>query len=301
MNDIFDAAELGVEISPEKNKVIGGTLYLVATPVGNLADISARAVKVLREVDFIAAEDTRNSMRLLSYLGIQKPMVSYFEHNKRSHGEYICEKLISGESCALITDAGTPAISDPGEDIVALCAEKGIAVTSIPGACAAILALTLSGLSTSRFCFEGFLSAEKKERRARLEELRSDNRTTIFHEAPHKLKATLADMRDIFGGERKISLCRELTKLNEDIQRTDLDGACEFYESNNPRGEYVLVVEGAPAGTVSSDEDDLLSLSVEDHVAYYTDKGMSKKDAIKTVARDRGVPKNEIYMHFVNE
>ena len=301
MNEKLEELDLGVEIPPEKNKVVGGTLYLVATPVGNLADISARAVKVLSEVDFIAAEDTRNSMRLLSYLGIQKPMVSYFEHNKRSHGEMICEKLISGQSCALITDAGTPAISDPGEDIVALCAEKGIPVTSIPGACAAILALTLSGLPTARFCFEGFLSADKKERHARLEVLKCDDRTTIFHEAPHKLKATLADMREIFGGERRISLCRELTKLNEDVMRTTLDGAVEHYEQNNPRGEYVLVVEGAPEGVSAGGKADLCSLSVEEHVNHYINAGMSKKDAIKSTARDRGVPKNEIYQYFVNE
>ena len=301
MNEKNENLDLGVEIPPEKNKVVGGTLYLVATPVGNLADISARAVKVLSEVDFIAAEDTRNSMRLLSYLGIQKPMVSYFEHNKRSHGSLICDRLLAGESCALITDAGTPAISDPGEDIVALCAEKNIPVTSIPGACAAILALTLSALPTARFCFEGFLSADKKERRARLEELKGDRRTTIFHEAPHKLRATLADMREIFGDERKISLCRELTKLNEDIHRTTLDGAVEFYEQNNPRGEYVLVVEGAPEGYVGEKKDDLCSLSVEDHVGHYINAGMTKKDAIKATARDRGVQKNEIYQYFVNE
>ena len=301
MNENLEKIDLGIEISPEKNKVVGGTLYLVATPVGNLADISARAVKVLSEVDFIAAEDTRNSMRLLSYLGIQKPMVSYFEHNKRSHGEIICEKLLSGQSCALVTDAGTPAISDPGEDIVALCAEKNIPVTTIPGACAAILALTLPGLPTARFCFEGFLSADKKERRARLEELRADNRTTIFHEAPHKLKATLADMREIFGGERKISLCRELTKLNEDIHRTTLDGAVAHYEENNPRGEYVLVVEGAAEGSATSVADDLCSLSVEEHVNHYISAGMSKKDAIKATAHDRNVPKNEIYQYFVKD
>ena len=292
--------DLGVEISPEKNKVVGGTLYLVATPVGNLADISARAVKVLSEVDFIAAEDTRNSMRLLSYLGIQKPMVSYFEHNKRTHGEMICDRLSAGESCALVTDAGTPAISDPGEDIVALCASRGIPVTSIPGACAAILALTLSGLPTARFCFEGFLSAEKKERRARLEALKGDDRTTVFHEAPHKLKATLADMCEIFGSERRISLCRELTKLNEDIMRTTLGDAVAYYNENNPRGEYVLVVEGAPEGSSASDKTDLCSLSVEEHVKRYVDSGMSQKDAIKATARDRGVPKNEIYMVFAN-
>lgn len=301
MNEKLEELDLGVEIPPEKNKVVGGTLYLVATPVGNLADISARAVKVLSEVDFIAAEDTRNSMRLLSYLGIQKPMVSYFEHNKRSHGDLICDKLLAGQSCALITDAGTPAISDPGEDIVALCAEKNIPVTSVPGACAAILALTLSGLPTARFCFEGFLSADKKERRARLDELKCDDRTTIFHEAPHKLKATLVDMREIFGKERRISLCRELTKLNEDIMRTTLDGAVEHYEHNNPRGEYVLVVEGAPAGTAREKTDDLTSLSVEEHVEHYINTGMSKKDAIKAVARDRGVPKNDIYMQFVEK
>lgn len=299
MNEKQTDLDLGVEISPEKNKVVGGTLYLVATPVGNLADISARAVKVLREVDFIAAEDTRNSMRLLSYLGIQKPMVSYFEHNKRTHGSLICDRLSAGESCALVTDAGTPAISDPGEDIVALCAERGIPVTSIPGACAAILALTLSALPTGRFCFEGFLSADKKERRARLEALKGDDRTTIFHEAPHKLKATLADMCEIFGAERKISLCRELTKLNEDVMRTTLGAAVEYYDENAPRGEYVLVVEGAPEETVTSDKIDLCSLSVEDHVSHYINTGMTQKDAIKAAARDRGVPKNDIYMYFV--
>ena len=301
MNENLEKLDFGVEISPEKNKVVGGTLYLVATPIGNLADISARAVKVLSEVDFIAAEDTRNSMRLLSYLGIQKPMVSYFEHNKRTHGDIICEKLLGGQSCALITDAGTPAISDPGEDIVALCAEKNIPVTSIPGACAAIIALTLSGLPTARFCFEGFLSADKKERRARIDALKYDDRTTIFHEAPHKLKATLADMREIFGGERRISLCRELTKLNEDVMRTTLDGACKFYEQNNPRGEYVLIVEGAPEGSSQEKGTDLSSLSVEEHVNHYINAGMSKKDAIKATAHDRGVPKNDIYMLFVEK
>ena len=301
MNENMTDLDFGVEISPEKNKVVGGTLYLVATPVGNLADISVRAVKVLSEVDFVAAEDTRNSMRLLSYLGIQKPMVSYFEHNKRTHGEMICDRLAAGESCALVTDAGTPAISDPGEDIVALCAARDIPVTSIPGACAAILALTLSGLPTSRFCFEGFLSADKKERRARLEALKADDRTTIFHEAPHKLKATLSDMCEIFGADRRISLCRELTKLNEDIHRTTVSGAVDYYNENNPRGEYVLVVEGAPEGTVASEKIDLCSLSVEDHVGHYIESGMSQKDAIKATAKDRGVPKNEIYMYFVKD
>ena len=284
------------EISEEKNKVVGGTLYLVATPVGNLADLSSRAVKVLSEVDFIAAEDTRNSMRLLRYLGISKPMVSYFEHNKRTHGDVICNRLLAGESCALITDAGTPAISDPGEDIVALCAEKSIPVTSIPGPCAAILALTLSGLPTGRFTFEGFLSADKKERRERLDELKNEYRTMIFHEAPHKLCATLTDMRSAFGGERRISLCREMTKLNEDIMRTTLDGAVEHYTEIAPRGEYVLVVEGCDKARIKSDEqENLLSLDIEAHVQHYIDLGMTKNDAIKKTAKDRGVHKNEIY------
>lgn len=301
MNENITELDIGVTVSPEKNKVIGGVLYLVATPVGNLADISARAVKVLSEVDFIAAEDTRNSMRLLSYLGIQKNMVSYFEHNKRSHGELICNRLLAGESCALITDAGTPAISDPGEDIVALCAEKNIPVTSIPGPCAAILALTLSGLPTGKFCFEGFLSADKKERRERLEELKGDDRTTVFHEAPHKLKATLLDMCDILGSERRISLCRELTKLNEDIHRTTLGGAVAYYEGTSPRGEYVLVVEGAAESAKATEKQDLCSLSVEEHVEHYIGTGMNKKDAIKATARDRGVPKNDVYMQFVDK
>ena len=279
----------------EKNKVVGGTLYLVATPVGNLADLSQRAIKVLSEVDFIAAEDTRNSMRLLQYLGIQKPMVSYFEHNKRSHGQLICDRIAAGESCALVTDAGTPAISDPGEDIVALCAERGIPVTSIPGACAAILSLTLSGLPTGRFCFEGFLPVDKKARRERLERLTYEDRTMIFHEAPHKLISTLEDMKGAFGGDRRISLCRELTKLNEEVMRVSLDGALDYYSERAPRGEYVLVVEGCPEGTARPDEIDLCSLSVEEHVQHYIDAGLSKNDAIKKAAKDRGVHKNEIY------
>lgn len=284
------------DIKSEKNKVVGGTLYLVATPVGNLADLSERAVKVLSEVDFIAAEDTRNSMRLLRYLGIQKPMVSYFEHNKKSHGQLICDKLLAGESCALVTDAGTPAISDPGEDIVKLCAENNIPVSSIPGPCAAILALTLSGLPTLRFCFEGFLSAEKKERRDRLTKLKYEYRTMIFHEAPHKLITTLSDMKEIFGEERRISLCRELTKLNEEVMRTTLSGACEYYAEHSPRGEYVLVVEGCDENAVQTEESrNLLSMSIQEHVQFYIDSGMSKNDAIKKTAKDRGVHKNEIY------
>lgn len=282
----------------EKNKIEKSTLYLVATPIGNLADLSERAVKVLSEVDFIAAEDTRNSMKLLSYLGITKPMVSYFEHNKRERGQVIVDRIKAGESCALITDAGTPAISDPGEDIVALCAEQGVSVTSIPGACAGIVALTLSGLSTGRFCFEGFLSANKGERRERLSELEGEKRTMIFHEAPHKLRATLEDMKNTFGDERKISLCRELTKKNEEILRLTLEEAVAHYESNDPRGEYVLIIEGA---SKNKKEDCFFeNMSIEEHVNFYISNGLSKMEAIKMCAKDRGVHKNIVYKEICN-
>ena len=285
-------------IEYEKNKIEKGVLYLVATPIGNLADLSERAVKVLSEVDFIAAEDTRNSMKLLSYLGISKPMVSYFEHNKRERGQIIVDRLKGGEACALITDAGTPAISDPGENIVALCAEQGVSVTSIPGACAGIVALTLSGLPTGRFCFEGFLSANKGERRERLSELEAERRTMIFHEAPHKLRATLEDMKNTFGEERKISLCRELTKKNEEVLRLTLAEAVAYYKENDPRGEYVLIVEGASKR--ASKESFFDNMSIEEHVNFYIANGLSKMDAIKSCAKDRGVHKNIIYKEFCN-
>ena len=280
----------------EKNKIEKGTLYLVATPIGNLGDLSERAVKVLSEVDFVAAEDTRNSMRLLTHLGISKPMVSYFEHNKKERGGQIVERLKNGESCALVTDAGTPAISDPGEDIVALCAEAGVPVSSVPGPCAAIVALTLSALPTGRFCFEGFLPTENKERRARLERLAGEDRTMIFHEAPHKLKATLDDMTAAFGEDRRISLCRELTKLNEEAHRVTLGEAVAYYESNAPRGEYVLVVEGCAESTATVD---WTGTDIASHVESYIASGMSKKDAIKAVARDRGVHKSVIYKEIL--
>jgi len=222
----------------EKNKTVGGMLYLVPTPIGNLSDITKRALKVLSEVDFVAAEDTRNTGLLLSRYEISKPMISYFEHNKRERGEIIAARLEAGESCALVTDAGTPAISDPGEDLVRLCAERNIPVTSLPGACAAVTALTLSGLFTG-----GFLSTAKSERRRILTELASEKRTLILYEAPHKLRATLDDLLKFFGN-RKISLCRELTKLNEEVMRTTLTEAVSYYAENPPRGEYVLVIEG---------------------------------------------------------
>lgn len=279
----------------EKNKVEGGTLYLVATPIGNLADITERAKKVLSEVDFIAAEDTRNSLKLLSCLGIRGELISYFEHNKRASGERIVARLLAGESCALITDAGMPAISDPGEDIVRLCAEAGIVVSVIPGACAAVSALALSALPTRKFVFEGFLDAKAGERRRALEKLRSEERTVIFYEAPHKLATTLRDMRDVFGGERRISLCRELTKLNEEVLRTTLAEAVLYYEENAPRGEFVLVVEGAKEGALSDEKASLLSLSPEEHTAHYENEGLSRMDAIKAAAKDRGMSKSELY------
>jgi 16S rRNA (cytidine1402-2'-O)-methyltransferase len=277
----------------DKNAIVGGTLYLVATPIGNLSDISERALKVLGGVDFVAAEDTRNTGKLLAYFGISKPMVSYFEHNKRERGEVIVERLLNGESCALVTDAGTPAISDPGEDLVRLCAEKGVIVSSIPGCCACVNALALSALATGRFCFEGFLSTNKNERNTRLNELKNDTRTHIFYEAPHKLTKTLDDIIEVFG-DRKIALCRELTKLNEEVIRTTLSGAIKYYQENTPRGEYVLVIEGADEGAVKNDAF-WTNMSINEHVEYYIAQGMKKMDAIKAVAKDRDMPKNEVY------
>lgn len=279
----------------EKNKVEKSTLYLVGTPIGNLADISERALKVLREVDFVAAEDTRNSYRLLSAYGIKKELVSYHEHNKATSGEKILARLLQGESCALITDAGMPAISDPGEDLTRLSVENGVKVTVIPGACAIISALALSALSTRRFAFEGFLPAKQSERRRILKSLEKEERTLVFYEAPHKLRATLSDMLEAFGAERKISLCREITKLNEDVMRTTLSQACEFYREKEPRGEYALVVEGADSSAIGFEVE---SISNIEQVKIYIDSGLSKMDAIKKVAKERKTPKSEVYREF---
>ena len=281
----------------EKNKVEKSTLYLVGTPIGNLADMSERAKKVLSEVDFIAAEDTRNSLKLLGCYGIHAELVSYHEHNRRESGERIVARLLAGESCAIITDAGMPAISDPGEDLVRLCFDSGIAVRVVPGPSACVSALALSGLSTQRFAFEGFLPAVKGERKKRLECVRCEDRTMIFYEAPHKLRATLSDMAEIFGADRKISLCRELTKLNEETIRTTLGESVKYYEEREPRGEYVLVVEGSD-GKVA-EESPLLSLSPEDHVAHYEKSGMKRMDAIKAAAKDRGMSKSDLYKMLV--
>lgn len=269
---------------------MAGILYLVATPIGNLGDFSPRAVETLAQADFIAAEDTRVSMKLLNHFGIKKSLVSYHEHNRASAGPAIVERLLSGETCALVTDAGTPAISDPGQDLVQLCAEADITVQSIPGCCACITALAVSGLPTGRFTFEGFLSANKKERRARLQEVQSEERTMVFHEAPHKLRPTLADMLEILG-DRRISLCRELTKLHEDTQRTTLQGAVDHYRDHEPRGEYVLVVEGAP-------RQETPMLSMEEGVARVLKlrgDGTRMKDAVRQVSADTGLNKNELY------
>lgn len=275
----------------EKNAVIKGTLYLVGTPIGNLSDLSERAKKVLSEVDFIAAEDTRVSGAMLSRFGIKKPLCSYYEHNKKQKGEGIAERLAAGESCALVTDAGMPAISDPGEDIVRLCAEKGIPVSVIPGPCAAVSALAVSGLFTGKFAFEGFLPTASGDRREAIEEVKTEKRTLIFYEAPHRLTKTLDELFAALG-DRKIALCRELTKINEEVIRTTLSGAVEYYKAVNPKGEFVLIVEGAP----KEEENSLAkTLTIEEHVAHYISQGMTKNDAIKAAARDRDVGKSEIY------
>ncbi len=283
----------------EKNKIVGGTLYVVATPIGNLGDISERALKVLGGVDFVAAEDTRNTLRLLTHFGISTSLVSYHEHNKHEKGREIVSRLLAGESCAIVTDAGTPAISDPGEDLVALCAESGVPVTSIPGACAMITALTLSGLPTKRFVFEGFLPVPKKERRERLSVLAEEERTFVLHEAPHKLRTTLADLCDTLGKERRISLCRELTKTYEEVLRTTLAEAVTYYAEREPRGEYVLVIEGGSRREKSNVS--MAPVSAKARVAYYMESGMSKKDAMRAAAKDCGLSKNELYEQLLHE
>ena len=277
-------------MTEEKNKIVGGMLYLVSTPIGNLADISERALKVLGEVDFLAAEDTRNTLKLIRFFGISKPMVSYHQHNRSEMGERVAERLEAGESCALVTDAGTPAISDPGEDLVVLCAERGIPVTAVPGACAFITALALSALPTAKFVFEGFLPVSNKERREILAQLSTERRTVIFHEAPHKLCKTLEDLSEHFGPDRKISLCRELTKLNEQVFRTTLKGAIEHYSRTEPKGEYVLVLDGYK-GEIKSEP----TMSPAEAVAYCEEQGMSRNEAIKAAAKRIGMSRNELY------
>ena len=267
-------------------------LYLVATPIGNLSDISERALNTLREVDFIAAEDTRHTLKLLNHFDIKKPMVSYFEHNKKERGEYIIGRIKNGESCALVTDAGTPAISDPGEDIVVQCAEEGIDVIPVPGPCAFVQALIISGLPTGRFSFEGFLSVNKPQRKKHLDEIKEMNHTLIFYEAPHKLITTLKDLYEAFG-DRRISLVKEITKIHEKVIRTTLKEAQSLFEDNSPKGEFVLVVEGfneRVKPTEGITDEYILS-----YVKHLIDKGIDKKSAIKQTAQELNIQKRTVY------
>lgn len=272
-----------------------GTLYLVATPIGNLGDFSPRAREVMSEVDFIAAEDTRVTKKLMTALDLpQKPLVSYYEHNRRQRGEEILARLLAGENCALVTDAGTPAVSDPGEDLVALCAPEGVPVIPIPGCCAAVCALAASGLPTGRWCFEGFLSVNKKARREHLDALKNEKRSMIFYEAPHKLRATLDDLCAAFGGERRISLSRELTKLHEETLRMTLAEAVAYFAETAPRGEFVMIVEGAP-DVVDEDAEDNRMARALNAVQKRIENGETLKDAVKMVSADLGVKKNALY------
>ena len=274
-------------------------LYLCATPIGNLGDITARVLSTLQSVDLIAAEDTRNTLRLLNHFSIKKPLTSYHEYNKYDKAEELIARMRAGASIALVTDAGTPAISDPGEVLVARCMEEGIAVTSLPGACALITALTLSGLSARRFVFEGFLPADKKERRHILDDLRTQERTTILYEAPHHLRGTLAALYEALG-ERRITLCRELTKRYEEAVPTTLSAAIAYYEEHDPRGEYVLVMEGADRKALEEEKQRAYDdMELEEHMAVYTDRGMTRKEAMKKVAADRGLSKRDVYRMLV--
>ncbi len=271
---------------------MAGTLYLVPTPIGNLGDLSQRVIDTLHEVDFIAAEDTRVSIKILNQLGIKKPMVSYYRHNMETSGPEILARIQGGEDCALVTDAGTPAISDPGEELVAMCAESDVPVIAIPGPCALVTALTVSGLPTGRFTFEGFLPMNKKNRKSHLDSLRGEARTMVFYEAPHKLAATLRDFEEVFGADRRIAMCRELTKLHEEVRRTTIGQAAEYYREIPPKGEFVLIVEGgqpeqAPAATL---EDGVAAVA-----ARRAETGCSLKEAAKQVAKELGLSKNELY------
>ena len=270
---------------------MSGTLYLVPTPIGNLGDISRRMADTLEQADFIAAEDTRVTVKLLNHLGLKKPMVPYHRHSTEASGQAILSRLQAGESCALVTDAGTPAISDPGEELVARCGEAGIPVCAIPGPCALVTALAVSGQPTGRFTFEGFLAMNKKNRRAHLESLQGEERTMIFYEAPHKLAAPLRDLADTFGADRPLTLCRELTKLHEEVSRTTLGQAAAWYGENAPKGEFVLVVRGAeplPEGEASLED----GLALVDRLRG---EGMSLRDAVKRAARELGLSRNELY------
>ena len=278
-----------------------GTLYLCATPIGNLEDITLRVIRTLKEVDLIAAEDTRNTIKLLNHFGIKTPMTSYHEYNKIDKAAYLVQKMTEGTNVALVTDAGTPAISDPGEEIARQAYAAGIKVTSLPGACACITALTLSGLPSRRFAFERFLPHDKKERRTILESLKTETRTIILYESPHHLKATLTELYNALG-ERKITLCRELTKIHETTEQTTLTAAVRYFLENEPKGEYVLVIEGISQKELTAREQAKWeTLTIPEHMEQYLSKGFSKKDAMKEVARDRGVSKREIYQQLLDQ
>lgn len=280
---------------------MSGTLYLCATPIGNLQDMTERVLLTLKEVDLIAAEDTRNSIRLLNHFEIRTPMTSYHEYNKVEKAHYLVDQLLTGKNIALITDAGTPAISDPGEVLVAECQKAGVPVTSLPGCCACITALTLSGLPTRRFCFEGFLPTDKKEKAFVLEELARETRTMILYEAPHHLKRTLSELLETLG-ERRITLCRELTKKFETVMPTTLEGAVAYYEENEPKGEYVLVIEGKSRKEIEEEQQKSWeSMSIEEHMAFYEKQGIDRKSSMKKVAADRGVGKREIYQALLKD
>ncbi len=278
-----------------------GTLYLCATPIGNLEDMTPRVVETLRSVDLIAAEDTRNSIKLLNHFDIHTPMTSYHEYNKVEKGKQLVEQLLTGQNIALITDAGTPAISDPGELLVAMCRESGVPVTSLPGASACITALTLSGLSTRRFCFEGFLPSDRKEKKRILQELAEESRTMILYEAPHRLLHTLEELYGALG-QRRITLCRELTKKFETVFPATLEEAVAYYKEEEPRGEYVLVLEGKDFARKRQEEiASWEGMNIEEHMAYYEGQGLDRKLAMKQVAKDRGVGKREIYAYLNRE
>lgn len=278
-----------------------GKLYLCATPIGNLEDITMRVIRTLKEVDLIAAEDTRNSIKLLNHFDIHTPMTSYHEYNKIEKAHVLIAKMLEGQNIALITDAGTPGISDPGEDLVRLSYEAGIEVTSLPGACACVTALTLSGLPTRRFCFEAFLPSDKKERQQVLEELKTETRTTILYEAPHRLLRTLAELLEVLG-DRRITVCRELTKKHETAFATTLSEAVSYYGVNEPKGECVIVMEGRSREEMRLEEQKQWEeMSVQEHVAMYEQQGMSRKDAMKQAAKDRGVSKRDIYAQLLEE
>lgn len=275
---------------------MAGTLYLCATPIGNLEDMTFRVIRILKEVDLIAAEDTRNSIKLMNHFEIRTPMTSYHEYNKIEKGHKLVEKLLEGQNIALITDAGTPGISDPGEELVKMCYEAGVEVTSLPGAAACITALTLSGLSTRRFSFEAFLPTDKKERQAVLAELSQETRTLIVYEAPHRLVRTLKELAEVLGETRRLTVCRELTKKHETALRTTFAEAVSYYESNEPKGECVLVIEGKSREEIRQEEQNKWEqMSIPEHMEHYLSQGIDRKEAMKLVAKDRGVGKRDIY------